>query len=339
MNLSLPPVADRLPFSDRPLFKASRLDEAHDQIAQLVNPHRITVLSNRDRLNVEFNGISEEDIGLFSIQYGAAVDVKPDESGAYFFVQTTVEGSSLILSSRGEFPAPESHTVVVSPDRPYRMRIAAGTQRMVVGIRVAALERHLAQLCGRALDEPLVFAPDGSSAAVTNVWFGHIRNLYSLFKLSPASYENEMCRRHHWDATRTLLLNLFSHNYSETLASGSTKAASRRCRIAMEFMRDNLCRGTTVADVASYVGSSVRALQTGFQRYYGATPSETLRRLRLDAVKAALEHADGSDTVTGILLEHGVSSIGHFAAHFRKRFGVTPYDVMQANRPSKTKRA
>lgn len=108
--------------------------------------------------------------------------------------------------------------------------------------------------------------------------------------------------------------------------------------MAMEFMRDNLRPGTTVADVASYVGLSVRALQAGFQRYHNVTPSQMLRNLRLDAVKAALEHADDSNTVTRILLDHGVSSTGHFAAQFRKRFGVAPSDVMQANRPAKTKR-
>jgi AraC-like DNA-binding protein len=320
------------------LFKASRLDEAHEQIARLVNPHRITVLSEADRLNVEFNGIREEDISFLHIQYGAAVDVKPDESRAYFFVQTTMEGSSLVLRGGNEYAAPENHTVVVSPDRPYRMRIAAGSKRLVVGIRVAALENHLARLCGRALDEPLVFAPDLNPSAVTSVWFGHIRNLYSLFKLSPTSYENEMCRRHHNDATCTLLLNLFSHNYSETLSRGSTKVSSRRCRMAMEFMRDNLCRGATVADVASYVGLSVRALQAAFQRYHNVTPSQVLRNLRLDAVKAALEHADDSNTITAILLDHGISSTGHFAAQFRKRFGVAPRDVMRANRPPETKR-
>jgi transcriptional regulator GlxA family with amidase domain len=107
----------------------------------------------------------------------------------------------------------------------------------------------------------------------------------------------------------------------------------------MEFMRENLCGGTTVADVADYVGLSVRALQMAFQRHYDVTPSAMMRDLRLDAVKAALEHADDSNTVTGILLDHGVSSTGHFAAQFRKRFGVTPRDVMQANGPPRTKRA
>ena len=331
MNMLLPATSDRLPFSDRALFKALRLDEAHEQIARLVNPHRITVLADADRLSVEFNGIRDENISFLHIQYGAKVDVKPDESRAYFFVQTTMEGASLVLRSRDEYPAPENRTVVVSPDRPYRMRIAAGTKRMVVGIRVAALERHLAHLCGHALNEPLVFAPDGNSSGVTSVWFGHIRNLHSLFRLSPTSYKNENCRRHHYEATCTLLLNLFPHNYSEMLSNGSTRVPSRRCRMAMEFMRDNSC-GATVPGVARHVGLSVRSLQMAFQRYYSVTPSQMLRSLRLDAVKAALEHSDDSNTVTGILLDHGISSTGHFAAQFRKRFGATPREVMQAIR-------
>ncbi|MEO8466408.1 MAG: AraC family transcriptional regulator [Gammaproteobacteria bacterium] len=332
MNLSLPAAPGCLPFSDMALFRASQLDEAHEQIARLVNPHRIAVLSDPCRLNVEFNGIREENISFLHIQYGAAVDVRPDESKEYFFVQTTLEGFSLVLKDKNEYPAPENHTLVVSPDRPYRMRIAAGTKRMVVGIRVAALEQHLAYLCGHALDDSLVFAADGNSREVSSIWFGHIKNLYSLFKLSPTSYENEMCRRHHYDATCSLLLNLFSHNYSGILSRGSTKVASRRCHMATEYMRDNLCRGTTVSDVANHVGLSVRALQVAFQRYYDVTPSEMLRNLRLDAVKDALEHIEDSDTITRILLDYGVSSIGHFAAQFRKRFGVAPCEVMRASR-------
>ena len=336
MNLSLPAVLGRLPFGDTTLFRTSQLDEAHEQIARLVNPHRITVLSDPGRLNIRFNGIRDENISFLHIEYGATVDVKPDGSKEYFFVQTTMEGSSLVLRDKQEYPAPENHTVVMSPDQPYRMRIAARTKRMVVGIRAAALEKHLAHLCGRELDRPLIFAADGNSPTVGSIWFGHIKSLYSLFRLNPTSYQNEICRRHHYDATCTLLLNLFPHNYSQTLSTDSTRVGSRRCRMAVDYMRDNLCQGTTVPDVASYVGLSVRALQVAFQRYYNVTPSEALRNLRLDAVKEALEHADDSETVTGILLDHGVSSAGHFAAHFRKRFGVTPRETRQANRPPKS---
>lgn len=91
MNLPLPTPPDRLPFSDMALFKASRLDEAHEQIARLVNPHRITVLSEADRLNVEFNGIREQDISFLHVQYGATVDVRPDESRG-IFLRTNHDG-------------------------------------------------------------------------------------------------------------------------------------------------------------------------------------------------------------------------------------------------------
>jgi|SRR5436190_21169900 len=84
MNLSLPAVLGRLPFGDTTLFRTSQLDEAHEQIARLVNPHRITVLSDPGRLNIRFNGIRDENISFLHIEYGATVDVKPDGSKEYF---------------------------------------------------------------------------------------------------------------------------------------------------------------------------------------------------------------------------------------------------------------
>ena len=64
----------------------------------------------------------------------------------------------------------------------------------------------------------------------TRIWFTQIYNLYSLFRISPVSYQNEICRRHHYDATCTLLLNLFSHNHTEALSTNSVDPAPRRCR-------------------------------------------------------------------------------------------------------------
>jgi transcriptional regulator GlxA family with amidase domain len=96
-------------------------------------------------------------------------------------------------------------------------------------------------------------------------------------------------------------------------------------------MRHNCRREITIAEVAEQVGASVRALEMAFLRHYDATPFEMLRNLRLDAVMVALQRAarDGSGNVTRILLDHGVTSFGHFARQFRRRFGVTPCDVIR----------
>ena len=44
---------------------------------------------------------------------------------------------------------------------------------------------------------------------------------------------------------------------------------------------------------------------------------------------AALEQAGPGDNVTDILLRHGVTSFGHFASHYRKRYGCRPSDTLR----------
>ena len=36
--------------------------------------------------------------------------------------------------------------------------------------------------------------------------------------------------------------------------------------------------------------------------------------------------------VTDILLRHGISSFGHFATHYRKRYGCLPSDTLRQGR-------
>jgi AraC-like DNA-binding protein len=328
---SLAREAPTQPFADMALFSASRLDAAHELIARLVNPHQIRVLGDAAQLLVSFNGVRDSQMNFLHIQYGAHVAVRPDESREYFFVQTTLQGASRVVTGGREIDAPQGHTVVVSPGRPYHMRIGAGTQRLVVSVRVAMLEQQLTRLCGRAIEEPLEFFEDQHSEAAAAIWYRHVANLYWLFRTNPVSYSNEACRRQHYDATCTLLLNLFTHSHSETLANAAEPLVPRQWRSALDYMRHNCRRELTIAEVAEQVGVSVRALEMAFLRHYDATPFEMLRNLRLDAVMVALQRAarDGSGNVTRILLDHGVTSFGHFARQFRRRFGVTPCDVIR----------
>lgn len=108
--------------------------------------------------------------------------------------------------------------------------------------------------------------------------------------------------------------------------------APRHVRRAEEYMRRNLAKSMTSADLAREVGVSVRALQTGFRRFRGTTPLATLRSLRLDSARLDLERGEASDNVTAIALKWGFTHLSRFSESYRVRFGELPMQTLRCRR-------
>ncbi|MNP71197.1 DNA-binding transcriptional regulator SoxS [compost metagenome] len=77
---------------------------------------------------------------------------------------------------------------------------------------------------------------------------------------------------------------------------------------------------------------SIRTLQNGFTQFLKQTPTDYMRSRRLARVHEALQQALPCDSVTDILLRHGVSSFGHFATHYRKQYGCLPSETLRSGR-------
>ena len=78
----------------------------------------------------------------------------------------------------------------------------------------------------------------------------------------------------------------------------------------------------TVGDLAAYCGLGLRALQKHFLRHTDTPPAEFLRNLRLDQARALI--ASGKSNVTQAALQAGFVHLGHFAGHYRRKFGENP---------------
>ncbi|MFC1834567.1 helix-turn-helix transcriptional regulator, partial [Thermodesulfobacteriota bacterium] len=74
--------------------------------------------------------------------------------------------------------------------------------------------------------------------------------------------------------------------------------------------------------LARRVGLNDFKLKRGFREAFGTTVFSYVRELRMDKARSLLEQ--GELSVTEVALETGYSSLGHFAAAFRKRFGILP---------------
>src|SRR5262249_25839083 len=84
------------------------------------------------------------------------------------------------------------------------------------------------------------------------------------------------------------------------------------------YIRENLGRPFTIAQVAQQSGVSARTLQKAFEEYRGTTPVAHARNLRLDHARQALEAGEAS--VAEIATRYGFGSSTTFALEYRKRF-------------------
>ncbi|GGM43914.1 helix-turn-helix transcriptional regulator [Promicromonospora citrea] len=89
-----------------------------------------------------------------------------------------------------------------------------------------------------------------------------------------------------------------------------------------DFLRENLARPLTVADLAAHVGVSPSALTAMFATALGCSPYQYLKRLRLDQAAALL--VEGELTIAQVADRVGYTSPSHFASAFREFHGMPP---------------
>ena len=104
-----------------------------------------------------------------------------------------------------------------------------------------------------------------------------------------------------------------------------------RYRRAYRYLLDNLERkDLSIREIAAQIGVTDRALQSAFKASLGSTPTEIIRRLRMERIRAELE-ADDSAHEQGILataVKWGVSNRSTLVNSYRREFNESPSDTL-----------
>ena len=125
----------------------------------------------------------------------------------------------------------------------------------------------------------------------------------------------------------TTLLHVFPNTYADaerTEAQPDT-ASSPMLRRAIDYIHANCARDIAMADIASAINVTPRAVQYMFRRHLDTTPMGYLRQIRLDRARHDLLAADPAcETVSGIATRWGFAHIGRFSQVYRAEFGESP---------------
>jgi AraC-like DNA-binding protein len=265
-------------------------------------------------------------IGLHYLDYGTAVRIVPRQLRTFHLVQIPLQGTALVRSGREQVYSDPTMASVPHPDRALDMTWAAESPQLIVWLDRRALEDELARMLGgqpgRRLE--LEAGMDLTSPAAQS-WLGLLRALAADLDGAGLTVAHPAARAQAESLVMAQLLLAHRHSSTEALFRSAAQVGSKTVRRARALIEDHATEALTVADVAEAVGVSVRALQDGFRRHLGTTPTAYLRDARLARARALLVQADPTTTsVAEVASSCGFNHLGRFASAYRRRYAEPP---------------
>jgi len=324
--------ANRYPLSRHCLLDSGNASEVKDQVSQHLWSHRMSVRPGAD-LHSRMYGVRFGSVALYDLHYGAEVEIDAGDISSYYLFRATLHGTGEVQLGRQRAAMRAGSLTVSSPSERSALRFGKDCRNLILRVERQPLERQLQQLLQRPLRQPLVFEVEaGNHAPGAEALRETLRYLCRLYQFAPDGAGRTLSAGFD-DYLLSLLLMQLPHNYSQALQGDARQPLPAHVRKARDYIDAHADEAIPLAELAAHCGVSVRTLQNGFLRFLGQNPSDYMRSQRLERVHAALQRAGAEGgSVTEVLLRHGVTSFGHFATHYRKRFGCLPSDTLHKHR-------
>lgn len=324
-----------LPLSRYQLFHTRDVDEARECVTRIFCPHALSMSTPGTTLDARHHSVQlHHDVSLNYVQYGPDVNIEPGYLGDFYLLQIPLRGGATVRCGNQKVIACTRIASLPSPTERLSMRWANDSPHLIVRFSKAALQRQLEQLVQAPLHMPLVFdlgLPLDAPALAPMLNF--VKYLCATLDEDNALSGTHLAAQAEGYLLSSLLM-LAPHNHTQALQAGSRRTLlPRSVRCAQDFLHSHVAEPLSLADVCQHLGVSARALQLAFKQHTGQSPMAYLHNIRLDRVREALLQTTPQNTVTvsQAAAEYGFLHLGHFAAHYQKRFGELPAQTLKAS--------
>lgn len=127
----------------------------------------------------------------------------------------------------------------------------------------------------------------------------------------------------------TTVLSCFPSTFSSAIARDGGGDGAATVRRALAYIDENAHLPITVDDVAEAVHISTRGLQYSFRRSIDTTPTEYLRRVRLDGAHRDLRNGVAEESVSQIARRWGFGNSSRFNTLYRQTYGRTAKQTLE----------
>jgi AraC-like DNA-binding protein len=316
--------------TERLALRTADIGEVIDAVSHVYCPHELKIRGST-RGASSFEVIRGGAQPIVTLRYAAPVLVDAGDFRGLMLMQTCTEGTANMTQGGVRAACHRDQTVPLSPGVETQLAFDGNFAQRSVRVDIASLEALCSRRLNAPLDRPLRFEFRSFSPALEQAWSQAVSLIVNyerggvVLPEAAAASLNEFLL--------TLLLEQHPHNYSEELRGGSRAIAPRLVREAEQLMRSGGAE-TAVSQIAASLGVSMRSLEAGFREWRNATPTQVLRKVRLEAVRTALLAADAATSVTSAALASGFFHLARFSAYYKSEFGEMPGQTLRRSRAS-----
>lgn len=223
--------------------------------------------------------------------------------------------------------------VAVQPGRPvlahgergWSLHVDHGTVQ-VITVEPWLLQRTADEYLPRRGDALRALEPTPVTPALTAAWTRSVNYvLGTLTTDSPRPVVDASGR-----VLAAAVLSCFAQTDSANVPALHDPDLPMSLRRALFFIAENARDEIGVQEIAGAVHLSARAVQYLFRKHLDETPTEHLRRVRLQRAHLDLAAAHrGTTTVSEVARRWGFSHTGRFAVLYRETYGVSPHVTLR----------
>ena len=310
------------------LFKSDDYQIIKDQISHYLCPHQFDVHAF-ESLNTRLNGFSFGNCALYDLKYSAPVMVTIDETSNYYLFRITLEGQCKVGLENQHILQSTGIMSVTHPHSKQQIMTNHHCRNIILKIAKQDIDTQLFNMLGYSSLTPVLFdtalscTEEGISSIVETLnYLCHAYYNIQNWSFISASFTQYLIE---------LILLKVPNNYSTQLTAQRQALLPAYIKKAQQYIQDHLEESITLANLSQYCDVSIRTLQKGFSQFVQQTPIEYIRNQRMERIHLALQNAQSNQTVTDILFEHGIQSLGHFAPLYKKRYGCLPSQTLKMN--------
>lgn len=326
-----PPTSGDMGATQKILLRTSDLAEAIDAVSRIYCPHEVEVRGSNRGVAVALEVIHGGIQPVVGLRYSAPVRIDAGDFRHLILMTTCVDGSATAVQQDFSAAWRRGQTLPLSPGLSTQLDLDGRFAQTSVRLDIERLEKLCSRWLTFPLDRPLRFALRPFSAELEMAWAQAVALILTYERMNivlPRAAATNLD-----EFMLSLILAQHPHNYSNDLRRLSRAALPRIVREAEHWMRTGGPE-TSVSGVAARVGVSLRSLEAGFREWRQMTPTQYLRKVRLDVARTELVAPSESTTVTSVALANGFFHLPRFSAYYRAAFDETPGQTLRRSRLS-----